>query len=700
MKTETITIGNKKIRFETGEIARQASGAVVVRQENTVVLVTVVAAAKENKDIDFFPLSVEYRERVAAAGKFPGGFVKRETRPQEHEILASRLIDRSIRPLFPESFRCETQIMATVLSYSPEAQPESLAILGAAAALHLSDIPWNGPLGGVNIVGDNNKLILFPDSSERQKGTALDLMISCSKQGLVMLEGIADQISEDQLLQAIELAQSSLAPFFELLDHWRNQNDLPKRQCPEISLDPGLEREVEQAASVELRQAIVVTDKKQRSQNIRAVYDKISADFQEKYPEHSDQIIQVLDQLQYRIFRRYLLEENKRVDGRDFDQVRPISGRVAWLPQTHGSSIFTRGETQALVSCTLGTSDDEQVVETLSGITRQKFMLHYNFPPYSVGEVRAIRGPGRREIGHGYLATRALRNILPNEDDFPYTIRLVSDISESNGSSSMASVCGGCLALMDAGVPIKKPAAGVAMGLIKESDRIIVLSDIIGAEDHLGDMDFKVTGTDSGITAVQMDNKIGSLPQPVLQQALEQARQARLHILQEMAKILKQPRLEISPLAPRVYSLTIRKERIRDLIGPGGKVIQEIQERNKVKIDIDSLTGKVKIYSANELLAKEALKQVRQLTQEAEVGKCYRGEVISIKSFGAFVRLFTNVEGLLHISELSDRRVNQVTEVVREGDKVVVRVLGVDRQGKIRLSRKEALNVPESEIEE
>ena len=700
MKTETITIGNKKITLETGEIARQANGAVVVRQEDTMVLVAVVAAAKETPNIDFFPLSVEYRERTAAAGKFPGGFIKRETRPQEHEILACRLIDRSIRPLFPDNFRCETQVMATVLSYSPGGQPEALAILGAAAALHISDIPWNGPLGGLNIIGDNDRLILLPDNSERQKNTALDLMISCSKQGLVMLEGVAQQITEERLLQAIELAQGSLTPFFEVLDKWRSESNLVKRECPEISFDSELQHEVEQAAGADLRQAVVAADKKLRSRNIQTVYQKIIADFQEKYPEQVGQITQVLDKLQYRIFRQYMLEENKRVDGRTFDQVRAISGRVSWLPRAHGSSIFTRGETQALVSCTLGTSDDEQIVETLTGVNRQKFMLHYNFPPYSVGEVRPMRGPGRREIGHGYLATRAIRNILPNEDVFPYTIRLVSDISESNGSSSMASVCGGCLALMDAGVPIEKPAAGVAMGLIKEGDRIIILSDIMGTEDHLGDMDFKVTGTDSGITAVQMDNKIGSLPQQVLQQALEQARQSRLHILGEMGKILAKPRPELSPIAPRVHSITIRKERIRDLIGPGGKVIQEIQERNKVKIDVDSQTGKVKVYSTNEASGKQALQQINLLTKEAEVGKCYRGEVVSIKNFGAFVRLFGNVEGLLHISELADRRVDQVTDVVREGEKVVVRVLGVDRQGKIRLSRKEAMDVPESEIQE
>ena len=699
VRKETIQIGGKEISIETGEIARQAHGSVIVRQGDTMVLVTVVADEEEREGLDFFPLSVEYRARSSAAGRFPGGFIKREQRPQEYEILASRIIDRSIRPLFPENFKCETQVMATVLSFEENAEPEILSIIGASAAIQLSNIPWNGPLGGLRIVSKNGKLIVLPTAEER-KSTELDIIISCSKDGLVMLEGMGNESNEETLVQAISLAQKSLEPLMELLQRWPQEERIEKRAFQSVLPIPEeIKKAVEEAATEPLKISIVGNSKKERSEQVKAVFKKVKTELEEKFPEQEHYISLLLEELKYKLFREYMASQQKRVDGRKFDEIRQIWGKVSWLPRVHGSALFTRGETQALVSCTLGTVEDEQIVETLAGETRQKFMLHYNFPPFSVGEVKPLHGPGRRETGHGYLASRALRNILPDEEKFPYTIRLVSDISESNGSSSMASVCGGCLALMDAGVPIKRPAAGVAMGLVKEGDQLMVISDIMGEEDHLGDMDFKVAGTEVGITAVQMDNKIGSLPWEVLSKALEQARKARLHILGEMKKILPETRPSLAAFAPRVMSLQIRKERIRDLVGAGGKTIQELQETFKVKIDVESNTGKVKLFSFDQTSLEKALKRIHYLTGEPEVGKCYKGEVTSVKDFGAFVRLFCNIEGMVHISEMANKRVEKVTDVVREGDEVIVRVLGVDRQGKIRLSRKEALNVPESQIE-
>lgn len=695
-----VKIADREIILETGEIAKQAHGAVLVRQGDTVVLVTVVADEEQQEIIgtDFFPLSVEYRERTAAAGRIPGGFVKRESKPQEHEILASRFIDRSIRPLFPETFFSETQIMATVLSYDKNAEPEILSILGTSAALHISEIPWNGPVGGLRLAYKDDKFIVLPNEEER-KDAEMDMVISCSKEGLVMLEGEAREISEQIFQEGIEYAHQCLQNFFEVVDTWKKELNVSKRSCPELVVPDDFRKTLEDLTVNAMRQAIVGSSKKIRAKQVKEVYKNATVALLEKFPDVSEATITyIIDQIKYRVFREYLIEEKKRVDGRGYTEIRPISGKVGWLPRTHGSSIFCRGETQAMVSCTLGTPEDEQIVESLSGETRQKFMLHYNFPPYSVGEVKAVRGPGRREIGHGFLATRALQQIIPNEVTFPYTIRLISDITESNGSSSMATVCGGCLALMDAGVAISQLVAGVAMGLVKEKDQLVVLTDIMGEEDHMGDMDFKVAGSDRGITAVQMDNKLGSIPPDVMSQALEQARQGRLFILGEMRKILDKPRSSLSMYAPRVSSFFIRRERIRDLIGPGGKNIQEIQEEQNVRIDVQSNTGKVTLYSFDQKSCGKALKKITFLTGEPELGKCYHGEVTGVKPFGAFVRIFNNIEGLVHISELSVGRVEKTSDVVKEGEIIVIKVLGVDRQGKIRLSRKEALNVPESEI--
>lgn len=697
MKKETIKIGGKDITLETGEIAKQANGSIIIRQEDTIVLVTVVAAEEANEDASFFPLSVEYREKKAAAGKIPSGFIKRESRLQDHEILSSRLIDRSIRPLFPESFLSETQVIATVFSYDKNAEADILSILGTSAALYLSDIPWDGPVGGVHLVVQDEKMVVFPDATER-KNPEMDLVISCSKDGLVMLEGEAHEASEEKLLEAITFTQKSLEPFFALLEKWKEEMKVEKREVVEVVIPEEMKEAVAGLPAEDLQNAILGNDKLARKKAVKAFYKKSVEELLEKFPENEKHIITLLDNLKYKLFRGYMAQEDKRVDGRNFDEVRDISGKAGWLPKVHGSSLFTRGETQAIVTCTLGTLEDEQIVETLDGESRDRFLLHYNFPPYCVGEVRPVRGPGRREIGHGTLAKRALSHVLPDYDSFPYTIRIVSDITESNGSSSMATVCGGCLSLMDAGIPIANPVAGVAMGLVKEADKVMVLSDIMGEEDHYGDMDFKVAGTENGITAVQMDNKLGSLPHEVMSKAVEQAKQSRLHILAEMKKILAKSREDLAASAPRVSFLQIRKERIRDVIGSGGKTIQGLQERYKVRIDIDSNSGNLRIYSEDQESAQGVLKEIRYLVGEVEVGKFYKGQVTSIKNFGAFVKIFNNVEGLVHISELANERIKRVQDVVKEGEHIIIKVLGVDRQGKIKLSRKEALEVSENEI--
>ncbi|WP_372367267.1 polyribonucleotide nucleotidyltransferase [Candidatus Uabimicrobium sp. HlEnr_7] len=695
MKSTTIDIDGKSITFEYGEIARQADGAVIVKQGGTVLLATVVAADKAKEGLGFFPLTVEYREKSAAAGKIPGGFIKRETRPQDREILASRLIDRSVRPLFPKSFLCETQVMVTVFSYDDDAHPEALAIMGAAAALHISDIPWAGPVCGIQIAKNDDKYTVLPTRSERET-PQLDLMISCGKEGLIMAEGIAHEVQESDVLEALEKAQQAMKPFFDMMDEWGEGVEKREYVEPEKAAQE-MQDDIVAAVKEELLQAVLTPQKKLRSKNIKKVLSTHKENFVEKYPEEEHHVGKILDDLHYNLVRDYMINEKKRIDGRDFDNIRPITGKVGWLPNTHGSSIFTRGETQALVSCTLGTPEDQQFVESLGGERRERFLLHYNFPSYSVGEVRPLRGPGRREIGHGNLALRALTNILPSHKDFVYTIRLVSDVTESNGSSSMATVCGGCLAMMDAGVPVSKSIAGIAMGLIQHNGETVVISDIMGDEDHLGDMDFKVTGSKEGITALQLDNKIGSLPFSILEKAMAQAKDGRHHILDEMSKVLSETRGSLSDLAPRIVSTTIRKDKIRSLIGPGGKNVQSIQEACNVNININSENGEVQVYASNMKDCNDALKKIDEMVGDPEVGKIYRGKVTSVKDFGAFVKFFGEQEGLVHISELEKGRVQKVTDVVNEGDAIVVKVLGIDR-GKIKLSRKEALNATESDF--
>ncbi len=696
MKQETITIGKQEITFEMGEIARQANGAVLVRQKDTVLLVTAVAAEKPRENLGFFPLTVEFREKTAAVGKFPGGFIKRENRPHNHEILTSRLIDRSIRPLFPKKFLCETQIMATVFSYDSDSCPQALALMGTAMALQISDIPWNGPVCGIHAVKKNGELILLPDAQEKENAE-LDLMVACGPDGMIMLEGVADETSEEDILECIEAASQAMKPFFDLAQKWRSELGVTTREYEVKEASPELVKEIQEKGQEKLKGTFVHSSKQERKKQIREATSQIKEELMEKYPEEAHFVSELLSDLLHHSVREYMVNDQKRIDLRDFSEIRPISGRVGWLPRNHGSALFTRGDTQAIVSCTLGSLDDEQVAESLDGVTREKFLLHYNFPPFCVGEARPLRPPGRREIGHGNLALRALCNMIPKKN-FPYTIRILSDITESNGSSSMASVCGGSLAMMDAGVPIKKPVAGIAMGMIKQGENFVILSDIMGDEDHLGDMDFKVTGTADGITALQVDNKIGSLSSDILTKALAQAKDGRLHILSEMNKVLAESRPELSRYSPRVASTTIRKERIRSLIGPGGKHIQEIQNTNNVKIDVDSDTSEVRIFAQSGDDCEKALKRVKYYTGDVEVNKVYRGVVVATKDFGAFVRVYFDTEGLVHISELDEARVEKVTDILKEGDEVIVRVLGIDRQGKIKLSRREALNANPSDI--
>jgi polyribonucleotide nucleotidyltransferase len=702
MLSETIQINGKEIRLETGRVARQANGAVLAREGDTVVLVTAVHEKPQRTGLDFFPMTVEYRERTAAAGRVPGGFFKREMRPADRETLTSRLVDRCLRPLFPKAFQNETQIIATVLSFDPDADPGVLAITGASLAAHISDMPWNGPVAGIRVAQVDGQLVANPNFEEKERA-ALDLIVAVSKDGLVMVEGTCEEVPEATVVEALEFARKAAQPLIAAMERMREKAGKPKIELEEPpEEDPKWVEEICEAARPELQGILrAAMDKLSLQKAIQGLRDQIAERFAgeaEDAAEKTKKIRSIFEDLESREVRGLLVQEGLRVDGRGPKDIRPISGTVGWLPRTHGSALFTRGETQAMVSCTLGTGQDEQIVEALHGEAREHFLLHYNFPPYSVGEVRRIMGPGRREIGHGNLARRALDSIIPDHDVFPYTIRIVSDISESNGSSSMATVCGGTLAMMDAGVPIPAPVAGIAMGLIQEGDQIIVLSDILGTEDHLGDMDFKLAGTRRGITAVQLDNKLGEVKPEVLTEALEQARQGRNHILDEMLKILEAPREDISQYAPQVHVVSIRRERIRDLIGPQGRVIQQIQGQTGTNIEVND-EGMVRVYSPGKAALEEALRMIKYYTADLEKGKIYKGTVVSVKDFGAFVRIYGNMEGLVHISELDNYRVNKVSDVLKEGEETIVKVIDVDRQGKIKLSRKDALDIPASEIE-
>ncbi len=677
------------IVFETGKLAKQASGSVVVTVAETVVLVTVVAERRGREGIDFFPLTVDYLEMTYAAGKIPGGYFKREGRPTEKEILTARFIDRPIRPLFPKGFNSETQIIATVLSSDGEHDSDILAINAASAALHVSDIPFDGPIGAVRVGRVDKNLILNPSPLE-ESYSDLDLIVVGSNNGIVMVEGGADQLPEKVFQEAIFMAQEEVLKIVRAQEELRTQAGKPKREIAPSARDEEFAERIKKEWTDKVSQALTIPAKLERYQAVEQVFQQALESLGEEADAKRKEVSHCFEEIQGTLIRRMILEDNTRIGGRAFDQIREISSEVGVLPRTHGSALFTRGETQALVIATLGTSSDEQKVEALEGMTYKSFMLHYKFPPFAVGEVKFLRGPSRREVGHGALAERAIAYLLPSDDDFPYTIRVVSEILESNGSSSMATVCGTSLSLMDAGVPIAEPVAGIAMGLFKEGDKVAVLSDIIGDEDHHGDMDFKIAGTTKGITALQMDIKIKGLSKDVVTQALYQAREGRLHILDKMIGTIDKPREHISPYAPRILVMYVNPDRIRDIIGPGGKTIRAIQEESSTKIEVDD-TGKVMIASLDTEGAEEARRAVERLTQEAQVGRIYSGTVKKVTDFGAFVEIFPGTEGLVHISQLDFARVRKVTDVCREGDPMMVKVIGIDSQGKIKLSRKDAL---------
>jgi polyribonucleotide nucleotidyltransferase len=679
----------RPLSIEIGRLAKQADGAALVQYGETVVLVTAVAARDLKLDTDFFPLTVDYQEKTFAAGKIPGGFFKREGRPSEKEILTCRLIDRSIRPLFSEGLRCETQVIATVLSADRDNDPDVVAMLGASAALHVSDIPFNGPLAGVRIGRNNGQWIMNPTQNQLDESD-VDIFLSGSKDAIVMVEGSAQMVPEEEILEALFAGHEAIQPLIEIQEQIRREIGKPKREVPLAKLDQVIIKRVEELALAKLKQALEVPEKLERYKRIAEAKAEVVPQALAEFPDRQKDIKGAFEELKRNVFRGLVIQQERRIDGRGLREIRPITCEVEVLPRTHGSALFTRGETQALVVTTLGTTTDEQRVDALIGEHFKKFMLHYNFPPFSVGEVKFLRGPGRREIGHGNLAERALLPVLPVDDSFPYTIRIVSEILESNGSTSMASVCGGSLSLMDAGVPVSAPVAGIAMGLIKEGEHVRVLSDILGDEDHLGDMDFKVAGTSEGVTSLQMDIKVSGVNRDVMQQALHQAKEGRLHILGIMNKTLAGARTNVSGHAPRIVTLKVKPDKIREIIGPGGKVIRGIIEATGVKMDVED-DGTVRIASVDEEAAKKAVEMVQRIAAEAEIGKIYKGTVRKIVEFGAFVEILPGTDGLVHISQLAPGRVNKVTDVLREGDEVMVKVLEIDRQGKIRLSRKEAL---------
>ncbi|HZW46851.1 MAG TPA: polyribonucleotide nucleotidyltransferase [Microvirga sp.] len=688
---EELIWGGRKLTLETGHMARQADGAVVATYGETTVLATVVSAKEPKAGIDFFPLTVNYQERAYAAGRIPGGYFKREGRPTEKETLVSRLIDRPIRPLFVEGYKNDTQVVVTVLSHDLENDPDVVAMVAASAALTLSGVPFMGPVGAARVGYIGGQYKLNPPLQEMEE-SSLDLVVAGTTDAVLMVESEAKELPEDVMLGAVMFGHKHFQPVIEAIIRLAEKAAKEPRDFQPADLSD-VERAVLDIAEKDLREAYKITKKQDRYAAVDAVKAKVMdalcpAEGEAKFDP--EKVKAVFKEVQAKIVRWNILDEGKRIDGRDLKTVRPILSEVGVLPRTHGSAIFTRGETQALVVATLGTSDDEQRLELLGGMAFKRFMLHYNFPPFSVNETKPLRGPGRREVGHGALAERALRNMAPKSESFPYTIRLVSDILESNGSSSMASVCGGTLALMDAGVPIKAPVAGIAMGLVKEGDKIAILSDILGDEDHLGDMDFKVCGTSKGITSIQMDIKITGLTTEIMSRALEQARQGRIHILGEMLKSMPEARKEISQYAPRITTIQIRPEYIKNVIGPGGKVIKDIIARTGAAINIED-SGRVDIASANGDAVKAAIAMIQALTREAEIGKIYTGTVRKIAEFGAFVELFPGTDGLIHISELSDKRVKSVSDVLKEGDEVLVKVVSIDKTGKIRLSRKEAM---------
>jgi polyribonucleotide nucleotidyltransferase len=687
--TVSAKIGELELSIEIGKLAKQADGAAVIRYGDTVLLVTACAAKQQKEGMDFFPLTVDYRENFYAAGKIPGGFFKREGKATEREILTCRMIDRPIRPLFPEGFQNETQIMAMVLSADTEIDPSMLAVVGASASLYCSVIPFHHPIAAVRVGLIDGKFVINPSYTQQNVST-LNLAVAGMEEGIVMVECGANEVSEDTMVAALDFGHEAVKQIIALQKQLFAKINPKKMEVKPVAKDSAVAAEVEKLIRVELEDAL--DTKKYEKIDSYARVDAAKAKVVAAYPDADAAkltlVKRAFDDLKERIFRDQILYKRTRPDHRRFDEIRNIWIETKVLPRVHGSAIFTRGETQALVTATLGTADDAQRMDLLEGEAFKRFMLHYNFPPFSVGETKPVRGPGRREVGHGALAERALLAVLPDEESWPYAIRIVSDILESNGSSSMATICGGTLSMMDAGVPIKAPVAGVAMGLVKEGDTYAVLSDIAGAEDHYGDMDFKVAGTRGGITALQMDIKIPGVTSKIMAEALEQARHGRLHILDKMFEALPATRAEISPYAPRIYSMKIPTDKIRDVIGPGGKMIRSIIEQTGVKIDVSD-DGRVNIASSNGPSAQRAIDIISGLTASAEVGKIYLGKVVRIADFGAFVEIFPGTDGLLHISEISEQRIRNVRDELREGDQLQVKVIGVDGN-KIKLSRKAA----------
>ncbi len=689
---KSTTIGGRTLSIETGRIAKQASGAVFIQYGDTVALVTAQASSKDDPSKDFLPLTVEYREKFYAAGKIPGGFFKREARPSEKETLSARQIDRPIRPLFPKGWTRETQVIATILSADQENDSDTLALIGASMALTLSDIPFAGPVGAVRIGRHDGELKINPTFEERDE-CDLILTVAGTREAIVMVEGTAQEVSEAVVVEALQKAFDEIQGIIALQDEvlgagaGREKVDFAPPAAPE-----GMAEAVEQIVGAKLTEANRIQGKAERGAAVKVVRNAMLEELSERFDADGDErfLKGIFGSLEKKDLREMVLSENRRADGRGLKDIRPITCEVGVLPRTHGSALFTRGETQALVITTLGTSADEQKVDALEGASWKSFMLHYNFPPYSVGEVRRMFSTSRREIGHGNLAERALEPVIPAEDAFPYTIRVVSEVTESNGSSSMASVCGGSLSMMDAGVGTKAPVAGIAMGLIGDGDRYAVLSDILGLEDHLGDMDFKVTGTADGITALQMDNKLGGIPFEVLAQALEQANEGRIHILGKMAEALTEGRAELSDYAPRILRIMINPDKIREIIGPGGKTIRRICAESGATVDVED-DGEVRIASVDGDSGAMALKMVEEIVADAEIGQNYTGRVRRVEPFGAFVEILPGKDGLVHISELDRARVEQVEDVVQEGDQLTVKVIDVDPQGKIRLSRKAVL---------
>jgi polyribonucleotide nucleotidyltransferase len=690
IKSSSIEINGASLHVETGRIAKQASGSVVVTLGETVVLVTAVSTDEVREGIDFLPLTVEYQEMSYAGGRIPGNFFRRDMgRPSERETLISRLIDRPLRPLFPDNYHYETQVIATVLSTDKENEGDVLALLGASAALEISDIPFLGPIAGVRVGRVDGKLIPNPTVSQ-QGESDINLIVAGNQSGIVMVEGGSDFVSETEMIEAIYYGFETLKPMLDMQTELKSAVGKPKRVIPTEPVDEVLQEKIVSAGTPLLGEVITIADKEMRQRKRKEVLTSVLDGLGEAYEDRASEVGESIHDLERDMVRQMILEEGKRIDGRPFTEVRPIECMVGLLPRVHGSALFTRGETQAMVLVTLGTGMDEQRIESIHGEHFRSFILHYNFPPYSVGEARRLSGPGRREIGHGALARRALIPVMPEKENFEYCVRVVSEILESNGSSSMASVCGASLSLMDAGVPIRDAVAGVAMGLVSDGDKVVVLTDIIGDEDHYGDMDFKVTGTQNGITALQMDIKIEGIAREVMEKALEQAKVARLSILGKMNKAISKPRGQVSEYAPIITTIQIKPEKVRLLIGPGGKTIREITNVSGSKIDVDD-EGSVTIAASEREASEAAIEMINEIIQEAEVGKLYMGKVVKIMDFGAFVEIFPGTDGLVHISQLDRGRVNKVTDVLQEGDEVLVKVLGVDDTGKIRLSRKAAL---------